>query len=97
MMGGNEPSELKEEVKRGKSVGLNQQTGFWGVSAVWYRIWELTQLLWNTQIPHDRQKAKEDERFMVLVLFWDEYWTQRRRQNSKCWFRSESDSRRVSQ
>lgn len=51
IMGGNEPSELKEEVKRGKSIGLNQQTGFWGVSAVLYRIWELTQLLWNTEIP----------------------------------------------
>lgn len=31
------------------------------------------------------QKLKEDEGFMVLVLFWDEYWTLRRRQNSKCW------------
>lgn len=34
MLGGNEPSELKEEVKRGKSDGLNKQTGFWGVSPV---------------------------------------------------------------
>lgn len=31
-------------------------------------------------------KLKGDESFMVLVLFWDEYWTLRRRQNSKCWF-----------